>query len=143
MTENNDETKNELEKVIKEEFWEVYHKTTSKLSNICRQLAFAEGGVCWFFLKECGQSLPLDIKIILTFLVFFFIFDACQYFVLAINNKNLAMIYEKQVKKQIITSKSEIFRPAWINHPANFCFTLKLFSIGIASFLLIGKLYYQ
>lgn len=134
----------EIENEISNKFWNVYSRNTTTLSSICRQLAFAEGGICWFFLRvEQLPKIPLDIKIILMFLVLFFIFDACQYFVLSIYNKIIASIYEKLLSDGLLTNKNDVTRPPWINYPGNFCFGMKLFCIGIASFFLIGKFFFQ
>lgn len=136
--------KEKIEKVIEENFWDVYGKNTSMLSSICRQLAFAEGGICWFFLRsENSQQITLDVKIILTLLVLFFIFDASQYFVIAMYNKIIAMIYEQQVTDKVLVRKNQVIRPIWINYPGNVCFILKLCCLGMASFFLIGKFFFQ
>jgi hypothetical protein len=112
---------------------------TKTLSSICRQLAFAEGGICWFYLHGC--NFPIEIKLILTFLLFFFIADASQYYYLAINNKKQAEFYEDLLNRKIITAKEQVQRPIKINSSGNFCFLLKLFSIAIASLLLVAKFY--
>lgn len=133
-----------IEKSISENFWEVYGNNTAKLSSICRQLAFAEGGICWFFMKPENQGVvTTDIKIILLFLVLFFILDACQYLTLAIYNKAIALFYEDKVKDGTIKSDRQITRPPWINSSDEVCFVLKLFCLGIASFFLIGKFFFQ
>lgn len=134
----------EIEKTISENFWEVYLKNTSTLSSICRQLAFAEGGICWFFLKfDNNEKITSDIKIILIFIVLFFIFDACQYFTLGMYNKIIALFYEQKLEENIIKNKNQITRPPWINSSGNFCFVAKLFCIGIASFFIIGKFFFK
>jgi len=63
------EQKEEIEREINNKFWAVYTKNTKTLSSICRQLAFAEGGICWFYLQ--GSNFSIDIKLILTFLLLF------------------------------------------------------------------------
>ncbi|GGI92293.1 hypothetical protein [Legionella impletisoli] len=144
MSNNSELTKEEVEKIesaIKDKFWNVYGNNTARLSGICRQLAFAEGGICWFFLSNPSAGISLDLKIILTFLVFFFIADAGQYFMLAMNNKKLAMLYEAKLDKKLIYSKEEIIRPIWINSSGDICFGIKLLFLGIASILLIAKFY--
>lgn len=146
MKNNNGEKKERLEEEIRKKFWTAYSNNTSTLSNICRQLAFAEGGICWLFLTIGGKNLqiiPLDIKVILLFLVLFFIFDACQYFCLAFYNKIIAFLYEEKVNDKSIKKKADITRPVWINYPGSFCFGMKLFCIGTASFFLIGKFFFQ
>jgi len=116
---NKKEIKQEIENEINNKFWEVYADTTSRLSSICRQLAFAEGGICWFFLTDNTHRLSLDIKIILIFLVVFFIFDACQYLTLAMYNKIVALLYEEHLKNGLIKNKDQITRPVWINSAGN------------------------
>lgn len=141
---NSTKNNEKIKKAISENFWEVYGKNTAKLSSICRQLAFAEGGICWFFLKpDNPDKIPMDIKIILLFLVLYFILDACQYLTLAIYNKAIALFYEEKVKDGTIKTHSQITRPSWINSSGEVCFLLKLFSIGIASFFLIEKFFFQ
>lgn len=145
MSKDRELTKEELERIestIKEKFWNVYGNNTARLSSICRQLAFAEGGICWFYLsKSSSVGISLDLKIILTFLVLFFIADAGQYFILAMNNKKLAMLYEAKLDKKLISSKEEIIRPIWINSSGDICFGIKLLFIGMASILLIARFY--
>lgn len=145
MKNNKEEKKRILEEEIRKKFWNPYSNNTSTLSNICRQLAFAEGGICWFFFTAGKklQILTLDIKVILLFLVLFFIFDACQYFCLAFYNKIIAFFYEEKVNDRSIKRQADITRPIWINYPGNFCFGMKLFCIGMASFFLIGKFFFQ
>lgn len=136
-----EEIKNEIEDSIKNKFWDVYACNTSSLSSICRQLAFAEGGICWFYIKD--SHFPMEIKLILTFLLLFFISDACQYYFLAANNKKQAEFYEDLLnrKEPVITNKNQIQRPITINSSGNIFFGIKLFSIAIASFLLIAKFF--
>lgn len=138
-----EDTKEEIEKNIKEKFWDVYASNTSSLSSICRQLAFAEGGICWFYIQN--SYIPIGIKVILTFLLMFFISDACQYFSLAANNKKQAEFYEELLHREepMITTKEQVLRPIKINSSGNIFFGIKLFSIAIASLLLIAKFYYQ
>jgi len=110
MTKNNDEIKDK----IKSRFWLVYNKNTSTLSSICRQLAFAEGGICWFFLTFEGSCIsnvsriPIEIKIILIFLVLFFIFDALQYLILATYNKIFAEFYEQKLEEEVIKNVDQM-----------------------------------
>ncbi len=132
--------KDEIEACIKEKFWDIYASNTGDLSNICRQLAFAEGGICWFYIQD--SSFTIEIKIILTFLLGFFIADASQYYFLATNNKKQAKFYENLLNINLITSKEQIQRPIEINTSGNICFQLKLVSIAIASILLVAKFYY-
>lgn len=61
--------KENIETSIKEKFWDVYASNTGTLSSICRQLAFAEGGICWFYIQD--SSFTPSIKLILTFLILF------------------------------------------------------------------------
>lgn len=133
--------KEEIEASIKEKFWDVYACNTSSLSSICRQLAFAEGGICWFYLQN--STFSIEIKLILTFLLLFFVADASQYYFLAENNKKQAEFYEDLLNREIITTKEQVQRPMEINSSGNICFRLKLFLIAIASLLLMGKFYYQ
>ncbi|WP_412754905.1 hypothetical protein [Legionella donaldsonii] len=133
--------KEKIEEAIKNKFWTVYNNNTSKLSSICRQLAFAEGGICWFYISN--DSFPFEIKLILIFLLLFFMADAGQYFLLAMNNKKQAEFYEYLLEQGTITSPEQILRPIKINSSGNFCFGLKLFLLTVASILLIVKIYYQ
>lgn len=130
----------EIEETINNKFWNVYSDNTSKLSKICRQLAFAEGGICWFYINN--KHFSIQIKLTLTLLLLFFIADAFQYFLLAINNKKYAELYEDLLSREIIKKKEQIHRPASINISGTFCYGLKIFFIIIASLLLIANFYY-
>jgi hypothetical protein len=48
--------RSEIQKRIDKLFWAPYSSQTITLSNICRQLAFAEGGICFFFIKPAGYQ---------------------------------------------------------------------------------------
>lgn len=138
-------TKEKIQNKIDDMFWSVYGNNTSTLSSICRQLSFAEGGICWFFMKVNDDKtiMTTDIKIILIFLVLYFIFDACQYLALAIYNKAIALLYEQQLHDGSLTTDASVKRPSWINSTANVCFIMKLICISLGSFLLIGKFIFQ
>ncbi|WP_454784687.1 hypothetical protein [Legionella sp. WA2024007413] len=135
--------KEEIELEIHKKFWAVYSDNTKTLSSICRQLAFGEGGVCWFFIQEAYFS--FEIKLILTFLLLFFVADAGQYLFLATNNKKQAEFYEELLNRNdpVITNKEQVQRPIKINSAGNICFGLKLISLAIASLLLIATFYYN
>ncbi|MBI2786454.1 MAG: hypothetical protein HYX60_09210 [Legionella longbeachae] len=45
ITKEEREENEEFEETINKKFWSVYSNNTSNLSSICRQLAFAEGGI--------------------------------------------------------------------------------------------------
>lgn len=145
MNEIDSQKKEEIQKAINDEFWDLYTKNSSTLSSICRQLSFAEGGICWLFLKPgCpGYIITPDVIIILIFLVLFFIFDACQYLSLANNNKFIALLYEKKLEEGKLKDKKDVTRPSWINYSASVCFVIKLCCIGVSSFLLIAKFLFQ
>lgn len=85
--------RSKIKTAIEKEIWSVYNSNTSILSGICRQLAFAEGGVCWFFKSPTGQ-LSAEVIFILKFLILFFAFDALQYFFAAAIYWLVAKYYE-------------------------------------------------
>lgn len=129
-----------LEHRIKELFWDEYKKSTSTFSSICRQLAFAEGGICWLF-KTQGQKLPLIFLITLTFLVVFFILDAWQYHEISRTYRKCARKYEKEVEEGRITAVTEIYKDTGTNKSSKRLFNAKLYVLSGASvFLIIGFL---
>jgi len=95
---------NEIQNKINSAFWDPYHSQTIILSSVCRQLAYAEGGICWIFIKQgCAQH-P-EIYLILKSIVFFFVFDFFQYLVAIIIYYCVGKCYERHIKslrKQMI-----------------------------------------
>lgn len=135
------ENANKIKSAI-DELWGEYIVNTTILSTVCRQLAFGEGAVCWFF-KNSSGNLPIDIKNILLFLVLYFISDVLQYLTSTIIYWNYAKFYEYKNNKQFLKNEDDITKPEWINAPSRAFFILKIFFLGIASFLLIGYFVYH
>lgn len=139
-----DEKKNDQEE-IDQKFWVIYDKNTKMVSVICRQLAFGEGAICWFFKSDkvfsCGTNytnlFPSQINIILFFLILFFLFDVIQYLIASGIYWCVAKMYEKNFPRK------NIQREGWMNLPSKVCFFLKLIFLTIASFILICLFIHQ
>ncbi len=130
-----DKNQSEITHAI-DELWNEYSLNTDSLSKVCRQLAFAEGGLCWFF-KTPQSTFPSQIINVLFFLILYFLLDAFQYLISAVLYKNLAKYYEKRNENNLLKNKNDVKRPACINFPAKICFILKIVSLSYASLLLI------
>lgn len=130
---------------IKINFWDVYESSTTKLSNICRQLAFAEGGICWFFITQkyalsCSTN---NISWILIFLVLFFLFDALQYLASSIIYAGAAYYYEYRNRHDLLKNTKDVDRRWYMNIFPLILFLIKLFLITMASCFLIQLLLKQ
>jgi hypothetical protein len=122
---------------IKEKFWDEYKFNTITLSTVCRQLAFAEGGVCSFFRLSDGK-LPTIFLLVLGLLVFFFFCDVAQYLISTIVYNSYGKYYEKRLEKGLL-NEQDIKKPERINKCANSFLYVKLFFLFIASvFIVIG-----
>lgn len=127
----------QIRKKIKEQFWDHYATQGSTLSNICRQLAFAEGGICWFYIS--GQDLHADvIKFILKVLITFFIFDIFQYLYSVSIYYVVAKCYERNLK--LYKDDTDIKKPPWINIPAVIFFIFKIVALFLASYKLMSDI---
>ncbi|OAI49228.1 hypothetical protein AYO45_00585 [Gammaproteobacteria bacterium SCGC AG-212-F23] len=132
--------KNKIEGEI-DDLWEKYATNTGFLSKVSRQLAYAQGGLCWFFKTPYGTFSP-SILVILCCLIGYFFLDVFQYFFTACLYWWFANFYAKRNDKQLIGSEKDIKLPYWINWPGKICLVLKIVLLGIASFLLIKYLFY-
>lgn len=131
--------KDEIKAVINEEIWSIYDSNTTTLSGICRQLAFAEGGICWFF-KSPTCQFSTDVIFILKFLIFFFVLDALQYFLAAAIYWLVAKYYEYRNACGQIKKSDEIVRKGWMNRVSSLLFLAKIVFLSIASYYTIKLL---
>lgn len=136
---NSEEQKEKLYEYVDKHFWSIYNRDTTTLSNTCRQLALAEGGICWVIISSNYPSLIsfFQINTVLIMLVLFFIFDAAQYLFSSRAFKTLAKHYNDQISDNIITDQKELKIPQGINTVANVCFILKLSTLSLTSLFLI------
>jgi len=130
---------NEIKTAINEEIWSIYDSNTKILSGICRQLAFAEGGICWFF-KSSSCQLSQDVIFILKFLIIFFALDAAQYFLAVIIYWFVAKYYECCNSRRLIKNSKEIDRSGWMSRGSSLLFLAKIVFIAIASYYTINLL---
>lgn len=131
--------KDEIKAAINEEIWSIYDSNTTTLSGICRQLAFAEGGICWFFKSSTCQLSP-DVIFILKFLILFFVLDASQYFLAAAIYWLVAKYYECRNARGQIKKSEEIVRKGWMNRVSSLLFLAKIVFLSIASYYTIKLL---
>jgi hypothetical protein len=76
-------------------------KYSAHLSNIFRQLAFAEGALFWFSKLHLNAS-DLSLMIGFSVLIVYFILDAIQYFVGLVEYERLAKKFHDDYKKNKI-----------------------------------------
>ncbi|HVE44789.1 MAG TPA: hypothetical protein VNC84_06620 [Gammaproteobacteria bacterium] len=129
----------EIEATIDEEIWSVYDSNTKIFSAICRKLAFAEGGICWFF-KSQANHLPPDIIFILKFLILFFASDALQYFLAATIYWSVGKYYEYCNAHGLIKTPKQVVKQAWMNRASLLLFLVKIVFLVIASYCTIKLL---
>ena len=134
---NNEERYKKISQVIYEKFWVDYAANTTLLSKGCRQIAFGEGALCWFF-KSPTASFPQPIYSVLYFLMFFVIFDILQYFVSQEIYRYIAKKYEKKLNSGLLNNENEVIKNNWINFPGRFCFLMKFLFLCVSSFLLLA-----
>lgn len=131
---------NEIFKAIKENFWSVYESHTVILSNICRQLAFAEGGICWFYMSDVNHLCPNTTYHIFFYLILFFIVDALQYLANSIIYAGVAFYYERKNNKNEISNVRDVDRRHWMNIIPMLIYAGKLFLLSTSSYLIIQLL---
>jgi hypothetical protein len=131
-----DNSKNDIASAINEEIWSIYNSNTQTLSNICRQIAFAEGGICWFY-KLPLYPLPSNVVLILKFLVWFFLLDALQYFIAVTLYWLVAKHYECRNKQKLLKKPSEVVRTWWMNRPSSVLFLAKIICLTFSSYYVI------
>lgn len=141
MTHPRSTLNNEIFNAIKHNFWSVYESHTVILSNICRQLAFAEGGICWFYISNVNHLRPsTEISSIFFYLILFFIVDALQYLVNSIIYASVAFYYERKNNKNEISNVRDVDRQHWMNIIPMLIYAGKLFLISKSSYLIIHLL---
>jgi hypothetical protein len=135
--------KEDLYKYIDKTIWSIHQRDTKILSNTCRQLALAEGGMCWVIISSSYLNFkPYQMNLILLYLLLFFIFDALQYLTTSVLYKRFAKSYNKKVEENKIKDIQNIKLPNWVNSPANVFFILKIMILLSSSLLLISLIMY-
>ena len=134
-------THNEIFDAIKINFWSVYDTSTTKLSNICRQLAFAQGGICWFYISQpCQLSSPKISSSIFFYLIWFFIVDALQYLASSIIYAGFALYFERKNDQKKLKSIRDVDRKYRMNIIPSILFIIKLLLISKSSYIIIQLL---
>lgn len=137
----NQKTTKKIEKKISDTFWKPYDINTICVSQICRQLAFGEGAICWLF-KEPNQTLivfPESIIWALTFLVLYFILDIFQYLFATVLYYSAAKFCEYLCEIDVIKTEEDVKSPPGINFLPKLCFYLKLISLLLASLFILSN----
>jgi hypothetical protein len=143
MENNSIEKKNELPEIEKvrsqiNREWKEYETYTDKVSTVCRQLAYAEGGILWIVFNINSNRC---IFLVFLFLILYFIFDVIQYYIGMRNYYKLAQEHQKKYERDGEKLKvADIEKPSSTNRTEKQCLYVKLILIGIASVLFIGLL---
>ncbi len=128
----------ELYTYVKNHFWRSRNSSAHTLSTTCRQLALGEGGICWLVKASTYCSLgSSQANFVLILLVVFFIFDATQYLISYIRYSDIAEEYDGKILNYKIKKIEELKEPKNINRAPMVCFILKLFTLLLASLLLV------
>lgn len=126
------EEKRDVRETI-EMYWNEFQAYTDKLSTVCRQLAFAEGGIFWIFFQK---NAPGFIVLGFFFLILYFVFDVLQYYF----GRNECLEFAEKAQEKYETNKNISFRD--IKKPKNphkkirKLLEIKLIFIAIASGIL-------
>ena len=129
-----DNTSVDISKAITENFWSIYSLSTATLSNVCRQLAFAEGGVCWFFKYPTNQAcFSENITSILMYLILFFAADVLQCLISSIVYWIFGKYYESQHRRGKLKDTSKVYRKWYMNIFSIPFFVIKLIMLTYAS----------
>lgn len=121
---------------IKANYWDAFDFSTATLSNICRQLAFAEGGICWFYISHSCIT-KSNISSIFLWLIWFFIFDALQYFFSSIISFAAGCYFEYKNEHGKLKNIKNVERTHKMNAPSHILFLIKLVPLSYSSYLLI------
>lgn len=128
----------EIEKIksqINDE-WKEYEIYTDKVSSVCRQLAYAEGGVLWIIFNANPNK---AIFFGFLFLILYFICDAIQYYSGMRSHYKLAKEHQKKYERDREKLKlADVKKSSSTNRTVKQFFYAKLVFIGIASFMFIG-----
>jgi hypothetical protein len=142
MTTSQTDLNNEIFKAIKENFWSVYDTSTIKLSMICRQLAFAEGGICWFYILPSSHlHTSANVPSIFYYLIWFFIIDAIQYLANAAIYAFSALYFECKNNHNFLNNIRDLDRRRWMMIIPLILFAGKLFFISKSSYMIIQLLH--
>jgi hypothetical protein len=135
---NKKDPREPLYKYVKDHYWSVRNSSASTLSTTCRQLALGEGGLCWLIkAANFNCHISSQINFIFILLVIFFILDALQYLVISINYHDLAKKYDEKILKSQIKKIEKLSEPKNVNRISNIFFILKLFTLVLASLILM------
>jgi hypothetical protein len=126
--------KSKISKKVKS-YWKEYETYTSKLSIVCRRLAFAEGAAFWI-LKPNNEKLPIIIVLGLLILVLYFISDTLQYLIGMLGYEELADEAREKLASNPSIKLSDI-NNSKVNKRIEFFLYLKLIFIFISSIVLI------
>ena len=138
---NSCELSDPIVKAIKENFWNVYESHTIILSNICRQLAFAEGGICWFYISSPNSACHnTHISSIFFYLICFFIVDAVQYLANSIIYATAAYYFECKNNQNKVKNVRDVDRRHSMNIIPLILFVSKLVLISKSSYMIIQLL---
>tara|TARA_R110002110_G_scaffold415807_1_gene656425 strand:- start:39299 stop:39709 length:411 start_codon:yes stop_codon:yes gene_type:complete len=84
------------------DLYKEYEVQTEILSNICRQLGFASGGIIWLFRQNGEIELPFLPLIVLITLLIYFLFDLLQFFLAAKKIKEIfSSCHDKYESKNV------------------------------------------
>ncbi len=134
-------THDEIFEAIKSNFWAVYDTSTTKLSTICRQLAFAQGGICWFYISQsCQLNGSKVVSSIFFYLIWFFIVDALQYLANSIIYAGFALYFERKNDQKKLKNIRDVDRRFWMNIIPIILFIIKLLLISKSSYIIIQLL---
>lgn len=122
-----------IQDAIDEKIWSIYNSNTTALSNLCRQLAFAEGGICWFF-KLPNTPLSPEVKITLMLIAVFFMLDALQYFVAVLIFWSVAKYYEYRHGRKELVRSDQIVKKWWMSRFSFLFFLAKIACLMLASY---------
>lgn len=109
---------------------ETFYTFSGKLSDACRQLAFAGIGLIWLFKKDnlAGLSIPRDLLVPGALIVFALTFDLLQYALGSI----LWRIFYRMKENLNIEEETELTHDTSLEVPIWTMFCLKTLSIALA-----------
>lgn len=129
LKEKHDEEKRNVEETLNE-YWRDFQVYTDKLSTVCRQLAFAEGGIFWIFFQK---NVPEFVLPGFFFLILYFGFDVLQYY---FGRKNYLELAEKSQEKYEANNKikfEDIKKSKFFDQTTRKLVEIKLTFITLAS----------
>lgn len=136
---NADNTKQNLHNYVKDYYWGTFWRNTAILSGTCRQLALSLGGLVWFAKSDMQSS--TSGKLILLFVVLFFMADVAQYLVQGYAFHQLAECYDKKIGFGTISDISQLVEKPKMKRVTHGLFITKLILLGFASLFFIAILF--